>query len=358
MLRTHQQILTEFGLRMSTLDFLLGTKQINPDRFESRGGKEVIELTPDDIFILQCSRNSIYNFGEGSVNKGKVRGIHPLPFHRFLLLRFITCTLEETYEEIFTRQLLPSKAKYPIENLKEIKDRFLALCPDSIRPLIEQKELQETSPDKEKFKIFLRAIDAEIFYDDPGTLSQHLWLIPYRLRLEILLTTDNASEKVIRALFSLMNLSVKEEGINLYRRGLYSLHDLTSDDRAAYFKLLLPTERDLKTAAVGHTIAYLAMEQGLYEASEELEILREVKKRAMEAFLKSGRLKTPNGAQFNRHHLDTYLKALSMTEGKPGIPETKYSVPVKLLHFNGRDYSTSDLIDEEQGKEWKNLGLA
>lgn len=246
MLRTRQQILTAFDLRTPTLDHLIGTDQLEHP-FEPRDGRMLMDVTKDDVFVLTCARASIFNFGTGSVNKGKVRGIHAFPFHRLLLLHLVTEKLEDVYEGIFQMGLLPSKTRFPLSDLRAIYDRFLSFCPPRLRRYVGSKKSPTKEADKNFFRLFLEAIDILFFYDHPESVEQLLLFLRFREPFEALLTTNGTCGEVAEATGRLFLLKEKIDSVSAYRQLFYAFHDLTKEDQEAYLLMLTPSEQKRKS---------------------------------------------------------------------------------------------------------------
>jgi len=305
MLLTRQQLLTQFDIRATSLEFLINSHQLD-GAFQSLNGQRVLEISDKDRFLLESARNSIYSFGYGTVNRSVVHGVHALPFHRFLCLRFLTTPVEEIYEEIFQLGLLESKAYYKLPDLQKAHKRFLSRCPAEIAPLAAERKPPDTDDLKKLFQQFLYAIDVGLYYAEPESVEDLSFYLRFKDELDVLLTTDALRGEVAAAFGTSRGLKVEPDAIGMYRSLFYAVFDITPEDFDAYLPLLKKSDREAKKRAVGKKFVDIMVEMGA--GTESKELYADIIRKSMQDFLQLRELKTPQAQQMTKTALDQALK--------------------------------------------------
>lgn len=351
---SRQKILTKFDLRQRSLDFIISSGLLDSS-FVSERGQRVIELTPKDQFVLESARNGIYSFGFGSVINGQPRGVHALPFHRFLILRFMTDSPEDIYEELFQLGILESKNHFPLKELKKIHKRFVDRCPALIKKFVGPDRFPEKKEDELLYTLFLQAVDAWPFYSDPEKVEDLFLILNFREKAEIILTSNGMSGEIAEFLSKAYDIDFSPAIISAYRRLFYACHDLTKNDFLTYFLFIKRSERDAKRNALGKRLADVAIGLGLAEGLEDRQTLIEMKNKALANFYSTRDIKTPQASQQSKNYLDQYLKLhdrLVMPTG--GI--SRRSTALLNQYIIEEVTHEPGILTFDTAKEMKNLG--
>lgn len=304
---TRAQLLSKYDIRPKTLDVILGSGLIEGE-FENSHGRRTLEVTPHNSLVLESSRNDIQSFGRGTVQRGKVRGVHAMPFHRFLILRFLTTPLSEIHDEIFQLNLLHNKSRFPSKTLKKIHTRFLERLPKALVATIKARK-PPTKKLKESYDTFLRAMNLKEFYEDPEIVDRLNFFMDMKPDLEMYLSTRASSKEVANVVSSQIGINVAEAAIWVYRVLFYSIHEITDDDFELYLSLIKPHERSMKKIAIPKDITELAVSLGLDVMNETRDVLVEIRRSAQREFFDLFDQKTAESRQARKHALDQFLKA-------------------------------------------------
>lgn len=302
---TRSQILTKYELNRETFSYIHSLGFLKHD-FVNEKGRRVINITKKDGFILSCAKNTLSSFGYGLSNKGKIRGVHPPPFYRFLVLRFLTTPVDEIYEEIFHMGLLRSRAKWPIKELTAIYNRFLDRLPTSLRKII-SKHKEPNKAQKEEFTTFLRVMSIRDFYENPYSVEVTEYFLKTRVVSETFMSTRSSSEDVAKAITEYMGETVGTTLVSAYRTLFYSIHDMSEVDKEAYFTVIHPSEKANKKSALTMTMPEYGMAKGMTETSVET-MLRKLRDKTQREIFDLMGLKTKEGKAMLRAALDRFLK--------------------------------------------------
>jgi hypothetical protein len=310
------QILKNYDIRPKTLDVLLSG--IIDDVFESSHGRRVLDISPQTDIILQCSRNSIQSFGYGSSSKGKIRGVHALPFHRFLALRFLTTPIDEIHDEIFQLGLMSGPKAFSKKTLKAIHKRFVDRLPDILKPLAKKQNHPKKKKEKEAYDSLLRVLNIKKFYDEPDIVEGLLFFMGDKPQVEMYLSTESAHKEIAHVMSSLYGITVSAAAMWSYRILFYSIHEISEADRDLYMLGVPPSERKRKKAALTKTVVGLAVALGVDVLSETRDVVNEIKKSAQKEFFNLYDQKTDSARQGRKHALDQFLKAEEYLEKHGG----------------------------------------
>lgn len=313
---TRAQILKEYDLRPKDLDVLLGSGLLS-GKFESKDGRLLLDVSDSDVFVLESARNSVSSFGYGSVNSSKVRGVHTLPFHRFLVLRFLNTPIEEIYDEIFQLDLLHSRKKFTIQSLKAIHKRFISRVPESLRETLE-KQAPPTDENRDDFLLFLRVLNIRKFYEEPEIMEQLRFFMESKSQVEMYMSTNSTADEIAEILSTQLSTTIASLGVWSYRILFYAIHEITAEDMEAYFLCIRPQEKRMKKVSIPRTIKQLVVSLGITEVSNTRDVLDHVKRVSQKDYCYQEGLKTTNALQVRKFALDQYMKADEYIESHGG----------------------------------------
>jgi hypothetical protein len=345
------QLLLRYDITLKTLDLLV-SRDLFEGKFENKDGKRVINLTPKDEFTLESARNLISSFGIGSVVKGSVKGIHPMPFHRFMVMRMVNTSVEELYEEIFQLDLLESKQKFPLKNLIKIRDRFISRLPDSMKDMVTEGRPPANDKEKEDLGLFLDIHSVKSFYDDPGRIESLMFLISVRKQVEVFLSTISTSEEIASALSSRLGFNLPGIYVNAYRLLFYSIYELSGEDMEVYLMSIVPTESRLKKSAMKMTVDRLVISQGM-DVKDTTKTMMEMLEEAQKDVFNLRALKTPEARQAQRAALDRFLKIADTLKEKLGDISAVASV---FDRFKTKMAEQGDIISLEEVRVQSSAG--
>ncbi len=277
--------------------------------FESKHGRRTLDVTPHNQFTLESSKNAIHSFGSGTVQRGKIRGVHSFPFHRFLILRFLNTPLSEIYEEIFQLDLLHGKVRFPAASLKKIHNRFLERLPDQIRNTVKRQIPPKSKKMKEAYDTFLTVMNIKKFYYEPELVEYLNPFMELKATLEMYLSAHSTAREIAHVIGAQMGVNVADIAVWSYRILFYSIHEINQDDLELYLSLILPQERKMKKLAIPKTIIELSVALGLDLLSETRDVLEVIRKDAQKQFFDLSHMKTSDARQARKHALDQFLKA-------------------------------------------------
>jgi len=310
---TRPQILKQFDLRQKTLSRIIGHLDT---AFFSRGGRRFLEITDHNRFVLQSARNLVDSFGYGSVSKGKIRGIRTLPFHRFLVLRFLNTPVEEVLDEVRQLGLVPEK-NLSLTEMRRIQSRIFKRLPDELRPIAKSRR-EPTEEEMPKFVLFLKVMNIRAFYEKPEAIDDLAPFISMREAIEVFLATESDHKEIASFLSHQMGMKISFKAVYAYRSLFFASHEMSQEDLESYLLMVPPTERRMKKASMQRTITQIAISSGLDGACETREIMEEMRKGAQKQYFNAVRLKTTDAVQIQRAAVDQFLKLDEHLEKKGG----------------------------------------
>jgi hypothetical protein len=352
MFLTRQEIMTRYRLRVATMDYLFAghVPPIVEGEFRSENGRRVLDVTEANAFTFECARNDIGSFGHGI----KIRGVHPLPFHRFMLERFLTVSLEGLYDELFQLPLLDRGTKFSLKHLEKIHAEFMKNLPERMRDLAKNRR-PPAPEEKPWFDRMLRALGIDLLYTNPYIVEQFDVYFGFREELETFMSSQAKNEEVIEYLRNAYEIEADTESISMYRMLFYDLHAMTIDDVLAYMPLLRRTEHRAKHGALGRNFTATAINAGHVEYLDMQNMLHEVWISGLNGFFKIGVVKTPQSAQIARSCLDPALKAQELL-GKiaPDVKRVKVFEALKIREVT----KSPELFKLDEEKESKDASAS
>lgn len=314
---SRSQVLTKYGISFKTYEALRkGNFLKGPVTYGS--GKEFIEASEHNDFVLKSARNDIYSFGNGlRGHSGGHGGGITVPFHRFLLLRFMNTPAAETLEEMIQIGLIHPDTRFRRTEINRYYSRFVDRLPESLKKAIIAGN-EPVKPDlKKQFHTMLKVLGIDAYYDHPEMIDQISFLVKAKGTIEPILSTTSSADDVAELCCRLLHAPgrVTVEAIVAYRALFYAIHELPKHDLSAYKGIIPPDEKRSKAAAFGQTLTEYGARKGIDQAADTRAILETIKKDAQRAYLKHSQwAQTDQGLQAMRAHLDTFFKACDRLE--------------------------------------------
>jgi len=330
---TRAGLLAKYGISFDTLGTLLGSDLLEGE-FDHKAGKSLFAVSPQDDFVFRCSRLQIDSFHAIGLT---------LPFHRFLIYRFINTPVDEVYEEIFQLGLLPKMKAFTKSSMNHLYRRFIGAAP---RELVKAfKDLREPrKAEKKKYDLFLKALNLQAYYDRPSLVDDLMFYVPMRLELEALLTTICTADEAADAISKMIDVTVPLSAITAYRVLFYASHNIDSAHIDMYHSLILPSERLIKREAAGLTLTEFCVKMGADRVVDTKTALEVILKHAQKEVMRLQQIKTPEGQQAARAALDRLVKAHDRLEGMGATSEeSRESLARTFKRFNIKKVTNADV---------------
>jgi len=262
---TCAQIYKKYGLSSSTF---VAIKHMLEAKETPQHGNVYYDLTKNDVVTLTCAQNHSASF--------KTDGqavVHLMPFHRFLCLRFLTSSLDDTMDELRYRNLVSHRFKP--QYLKKIHDRFIKRLPKSLRTIARKKK-PPTRELKHQYDLMLRVLGIEMPYNNPLWIEAMFESVSdkrIKQLAETVFTTRGSKKEHQDTLAELTGYRWKDIGVDVYRTLFYDLYSMDDTDWEYYLGLLAPPERKAKKRASKMSTNELRVLEGVkpnFQAAMEL----------------------------------------------------------------------------------------
>ena len=300
-LKSKGQILSDYKISLRTFEDLIGRSLVKGSPI-ARQGKVFIEITPHNDFIFRASANDIFSF------KNIRADVPVLPYHRFLCLRFVNTSAQETFDELTSFGIISKTGSVKKSTLTRYYAQFARKCPVEIRRYVETKSEPVKKEDHRLFRLFLDVLGISAYYDSPQCLDEFSFFMEHRGHLEPVMTTISTAEEVADVFGKMTGIPIPVELTAAYRVLFYSTHDMQEPDRHMYFSSFPAKERHLRTAAAESRIQEFVLKQGLDNVYEQRVLLDELQKIAQLSLARASHLKHDAGIQITRSNLDMFLK--------------------------------------------------
>jgi len=303
---SRSQVLTKYGIAFQTYETLKKSGFLKGD-VTYGGGREFIEASEHNDFVFRAARNDIFSFG----SKHRSIGI-TMPFHRFLTLRFLNTPASEVLEELIQIGLVPLTMKFRRAEINRYYSLFIQHLPDEFEKAVVSGNEPRKPGLKSKFRVLLKLLGIETYYDHPELISQLTYIIKSREMVEPFLSTNATSDEIAGLYGKVLHLKdmIPVEAIIAYRTLFYSIHELPKADLDAYSLLLPPDERRMRFMARKQSLSEYGARQGIDSAADTRAVLEVIKKDAQVAYLANKQWNTTDlGLQAMRAHLDIFFKA-------------------------------------------------
>lgn len=300
-LKSRGQILSEYGLSLITFEDLYSRSLLNGDMIRQRG-KNFIEVGAHNDFVFRCAKNDIASFRQQGKKESR-----PLPYHRFLTLRFVNTSPSETYDELVSHGVInPDTIKRP--TLAKYYAQYVRKVPIEIRRFVIAKEEPISKEDRRLFRLFLKVLNIHIFYDEPELIDDLAYLLKEKFTLEPLIATTAVAEDVAEAMGKLAGYDIPPLAIAAYRNLLFAVHELAEDDLKEYFRVIPAVNAHYLKKAYRCKLPEFAAKQGIEDLCEHAKVLGILRMTSQKSLFRTFRLMTDIGIQKAKADLDTYLK--------------------------------------------------
>lgn len=295
------QVLSEYKVSLRTFEELCGRGLLKGD-LAAKQGKVFLELTSHNDFVLRCAANDIHSF------KFAQSDVPVLPYHRFLCLRFVNTSFQETYDELVGIGIINKFGAIKKSTLSRYHAQFVRKCPVELREYIDSKTEPIKKEPLRRFRLMLEVLGIQGYYDTPQCVEEMSFFIDHKEHLEPVLTTISTAEEVAEVFGKMANLTIPANLLGSYRTLFYAVHTMQPHDRSVYFASLPPKERHLRINAADMRIQEFVLKQGLDNIYEQRVLLDELQKMARLSLARTSRLKHDAGLQITRANLDIFLK--------------------------------------------------
>lgn len=326
------QICDRFGLRAASFDAVSPLLSCKPvaDR-----GRIIYPLAPKDEFVLGCARV------HGASFCGDNKNIHTLPFHRFLCLRFITSSLQETVLEINQRYLANG---FDSRYLGKLFAWFVKRLPEPVRAAVKRK-LPESAEETEMVRTLLKVIGILWAYDNPQWVDgffEYFHNHEAKKIFELALTTKGTRDEKQLIIEELLRVQWQAHPIDLYECLLYDLGVMTEKDWAYYKSVLLPSDAKAYEEARNETTSAFITREGMKPHFDEM---RKFMACALEKKI-HGLLRLNDGRSLGTS-IAAYTKLVEMEGGGGSTSEGYFSgIRIGSVHHPGGD----EAVDQDGAK--------
>jgi hypothetical protein len=294
---TKSQLLTKYDIPFKAFEVLQGLDLFR-SQFVAKNGLSVVTLTKEDAYALECARLTVPGF----------RGAPLLPFHRFLILRFLCLPVKDVYEELMNTGLLASRERFDLAYLKKIHKKMVARAPKEIKKMLTTNAVPTTKLGKQRLEIFLRAMNILYFYHYPKQVENLDYFLQAKLVVELILTTSGSNGEIAEYFSKNMKATIEPDSVVGYRLLYYSTHEMEKSQWKSYLATIAPDERKAKADARGKDLLDYSIMKGLKGIASITDILERAKMRYIRELSNSQGFQTPSALQAQRSCLDSILK--------------------------------------------------
>lgn len=307
---TKSQLLTKYDLPIGAFEILQGSDKFTT-AFVARNGLSVVTPTKDDLFALECGRLMLSGF----------RGAPLLPFHRFLVLRFLCLPIADVYAELINTGLLASKERFDLAYLKKIHKTIVKRAPKEIQKVFASHEPPKGKVALARFDTFLSIMNIKRFYYAPELVDDLSFMFGIKDLFELLLTTGGANTDIAEFFSKHMKATIPNLTILSYRLLYYAAHELSDDSWKSYLTTIPPGERKAKSDARGKDLIDYAMAKGIPGLASISEVLERTKTKFIRQLGNAQGFQTSAAQTAQKNALDGLLKLDQYTRDVGGTDD-------------------------------------
>lgn len=296
---TKSQLLTKYDIPAAAFEVLQGGDHFSSP-FKAKNGLSVVAPTKEDEFALECARLTTAGF----------RGAPLLPYHRFLVLRFLCLPVQDVYEELINVGLLASRERFKVSFLEKIFKKLKERAPKEIQKVFDTKEPPgpKAQVSLARFKKFLSIMNIRFFYENPDHVEDLGFFLKSRDVCELILTTSGTNDAIAEFFTQHIKAAIPCDAIVAYRLLYYAAHELSTEDWKSYLATIPPDERKAKTDARGKDLVEYASMKGILGLASMGDMLDRAKMKYIRELSNTQGFQTPAALQAQRSALDSILK--------------------------------------------------
>jgi len=294
---TKSQLLTKYDIPFEAFEVIQGSDKFK-SRIYAKNGLSVVSPSKEDQYALECARLTMSGF----------RGAPLLPYHRFLVLRFLCLPVKDVYEELINTGLLASKYRFDITYLKKIHKAMVKRAPKNIKKMFETQEFPKSDAGKKLLDTFLSIVNVRFFFNNPDRVDELSFMLNTKLIYELILTTSGANDAIAEFFSKRTRGQIPEESIRGYRVLFYAVHEMNNEHWKNYLSMVAPDERKAKTDARGKDLIGYSIEKGIQGMASMGDMLERAKMNYIRDLGNSQGFQTPAALAKQRSALDGILK--------------------------------------------------